>query len=97
MKVASFIKRNMPIFIIGFLTLLVFVGIIIAGEKQGNESTALKIVNQGDLVADFNYFKGPENSEVTLVEFSDFECPACAAFQTALKSIELEYPALKIV
>lgn len=97
MNITNFIKRNMPIFIIGFLTLLVFVGIIIAGEKQGNQSTALKIVNQGDLVADFNYFKGPEDSEVTLVEFSDFECPACAAFQTALKTIELEYPALKIV
>ena len=87
----------MPIFIIGLLTLLVFVGIIIAGEKQGNQSTALKIVNDGELVTDYNYFKGPENSEVVLVEFSDFECPACAAFQTALKRIEVEYPALKIV
>ena len=87
----------MPIFIIGFLTLLVFVGIIIAGEKQGKKSTALKIVNEGDLVSDFNYFKGPEDSKVILVEFSDFECPACAAFQPALKTIETEYPALKIV
>lgn len=97
MNLTNFIKRNMPIFIIGLLTLLVFVGIIIAGEKQGNQSTALKIVNEGDLVSDFNYFKGPENSEVVLVEFSDFECPACAAFQSALKALELEYPALKIV
>ena len=97
MKLTNFIKRNMPIFSIGLLTMFVFVGIIIAGERQGATKTALKIVNESELIADHNYTKGPQSSAVVLVEFSDFECPACAAFQSVLKGLELEYPNLKLV
>jgi protein-disulfide isomerase len=35
--------------------------------------------------------RGPENSPVTLVEFSDFECPFCGRFFPTLKRIEEQY------
>jgi protein-disulfide isomerase len=35
--------------------------------------------------------RGPESSPVTLVEFSDFECPFCGRFFPTLKRIEEQY------
>src|SRR4029079_9457922 len=35
--------------------------------------------------------RGPENAPVTLVEFSDFECPFCGRFFPTLKRIEEQY------
>ena len=41
--------------------------------------------------------KGPTNARVTLVEFSDFECPHCRQLYSALKAIEPRYPQIRIV
>lgn len=35
--------------------------------------------------------RGPENATVTLEEFGDFECPACAKFYPIWKSLEPKY------
>jgi len=35
--------------------------------------------------------RGPENAKVTIVEFSDFQCPFCAKVGPTLKRIEEEY------
>lgn len=37
------------------------------------------------------HVKGNENATVTLVEYSDFQCPACAAFQPTLDEVLTEY------
>jgi protein-disulfide isomerase len=36
--------------------------------------------------------KGPENAAVTIIEFSDFECPYCGQFEPELKRIREAYP-----
>jgi len=37
-------------------------------------------------------FRGPENAKVTVVEFSDFECPFCAKFKDTIDQLNKEYP-----
>lgn len=46
---------------------------------------------------DGNPSKGPADAPVTLVEFSDFECPHCRELYEELKVVEPRYPQLRIV
>jgi protein-disulfide isomerase len=41
--------------------------------------------------------KGPADAKVTLVEFSDFQCPHCRALHDYLPTLEQKYPQLRIV
>ncbi|HEY6386306.1 MAG TPA: thioredoxin domain-containing protein [Candidatus Acidoferrum sp.] len=40
---------------------------------------------------------GPANAPVTLVEFSDFECPVCRALHDALRGMLPKYPQLRVI
>ncbi|PIZ65142.1 hypothetical protein COY14_03010, partial [Candidatus Roizmanbacteria bacterium CG_4_10_14_0_2_um_filter_36_9] len=41
---------------------------------------------------------GPKDAPVTIIEFSDFECPFCARAFTTIEQIKQEYPdSVKIV
>jgi len=41
--------------------------------------------------------RGPANPRVTVVEFSDFECPHCAQLYESMKEIEPRYPQVRVV
>ena len=89
----EFFKRNSPIFIIGGLTTTVFLTIIVTSNRtpQPPETKLVKIASD-QLVATHTYTQGPEEAPVTLVEFSDFECPACKNMQGWIKTIRAEFP-----
>lgn len=40
---------------------------------------------------------GPSNAAVTVVEFSDFQCPHCLLLYKSLKTIEPKYPQIRVV
>lgn len=40
---------------------------------------------------------GPESAPVTLVEFSDFQCPVCKALHDALRDMLPNYPQVKVI
>jgi protein-disulfide isomerase len=42
-------------------------------------------------VPEASFTRGPENASVTVVEFSDFECPFCREASRALSEIEAQY------
>jgi protein-disulfide isomerase len=44
-----------------------------------------------------NPSKGPASARVTIVEFSDFECPHCREVHKVLQSVETHYPQIRIV
>jgi protein-disulfide isomerase len=68
-----------PWVIIGIITVLLFGGAIwysgVSTEKN----------NEGVVIND--NLKGNQEASVVLVEYSDFQCPACASFQPVLKQI----------
>ena len=39
-----------------------------------------------------SWTRGPENAKVTIVEFTDFQCPFCSRVQPTLKKIRENYP-----
>lgn len=40
---------------------------------------------------------GPANASVTLVEFSDFECPVCRSLHDALRGLLPKYPQVRVI
>ena len=53
--------------------------------------------NRAKIHVDGSPTKGPTDASVTLVEFSDFECPHCRALWAAMKAVETRYPQIRIV
>jgi protein-disulfide isomerase len=52
---------------------------------------------KASLHLDGNPSRGPENATVTVVDFSDFECPHCAELQKILKVTMAKYPQVRFV
>lgn len=94
-QIKNLLKRNMPVFIIGGVTVLIFLLIILLSQKNPPADQANLIeVSQDDLISPHTYVKGPSDAPVTLVEFTDFGCPACKAYQPVVHSILNDYPNL---
>ncbi|OGY21199.1 MAG: hypothetical protein A2126_02575 [Candidatus Woykebacteria bacterium GWB1_45_5] len=53
-------------------------------EKSGQ-------VSKGELVKDDSHVLGVKDAKVTIVEFSDFQCPACQAAHPIVKKVITEY------
>ncbi len=75
-------------------------------SKDGKTLLRGQIYNMGDdpfaanrskLGTDGDPALGPRDARVTLVEFSDFECPHCQELYEAMKTVETEFPQIRIV
>jgi protein-disulfide isomerase len=53
--------------------------------------------NRAKLHPDGNPSRGPADARVTLVEFSDFQCPHCRQLYEAMKTLGPRYPQIRIV
>jgi protein-disulfide isomerase len=56
-------------------------------EASGSDTKPLTVDLKGG-----GHFRGPENAEVTLVEFGDYQCPSCGAYHPFVKEILNRYP-----
>lgn len=49
-------------------------------------------------VTETDWVRGNPNAELTLIEYGDFQCPACGSYAPLVKQVEEEYPeTLKVV
>ncbi|HBF66959.1 MAG TPA: hypothetical protein DDW36_00875 [Candidatus Magasanikbacteria bacterium] len=88
---------------IGFIVLLVF-GFngksfsLAAGNAQIAAPTPAGIVPEAaplanvPSVSDEDHIRGANNAKVTIVEYSDFECPYCQRFHGTMQQILAKYP-----
>lgn len=72
-----------PWIILTLIAVVLFGGAIVY-SKNANEKN-----NQGVTVVD--HIKGNPEATVTLVEYSDFQCPACASFQPVVAELLAQY------
>lgn len=82
-------------FIIGILiaTVLVIGGGVYITSKKTPSSAAITVPDslREHLVREDSASLGPSDAKVTVVEFGDFQCPACAALHPALKEVKKQY------
>ena len=79
---------------IGIATLVLVIGAVLflSGNQTTQTPTGQPVDSQLLLRDDLYNTMGSKNPIVTIVEFSDFNCPACKAAAPILKSITNEYP-----
>ncbi|EKD56766.1 MAG: DsbA-like protein thioredoxin protein [uncultured bacterium] len=59
----------------------------VSSSVKGSESQKINFDITGN-----GYSKGPDNAKVTIVEFSDFQCPACRQMSKVMNDIVNNYP-----
>ena len=72
-------------------TLLVVFGIAFLLGKGGTTSST-GTIDQKILIRDDSHVLGKADARVTIVEFSDFQCPACKTAQPMVSQILKKYP-----
>ena len=60
-----------------------------AGSKPGDTPKEVKIY--ADKISQYDWVKGSRAASVVLVEYSDFQCPACGAYYPIVKRVSEEY------
>jgi len=83
---------------IGFfiaIILIVFLGSKLYKTLAASVSESTKV---SMTVLDSDRVRGNKDAKVALIEYSDFQCPACGVYYTILKDLEKSYPNdLKII
>ncbi|MFA6963872.1 MAG: thioredoxin domain-containing protein [Patescibacteria group bacterium] len=94
-------KNNNAIYIFLLIIVVVIVGAVVLISKNGSsnaknaENDSLQSVNETGpklTITDKDQIYGEINSPITLVEYSDFQCPYCVKFHKTMKQVIDLYP-----
>lgn len=76
------LKRGLSLIGLGFMIILFFY--VVFGNKEAPSLINLTI-NSND------HIKGNREAKVVLIEYSDFQCPACASYYPIIKQLSQEF------
>lgn len=77
---------------IGALTIAILLIIGLSGNRNGNaQSSSSTTADPSVLIRSDSPSEGPSGAKVTIVEFADFQCPACAEVNPTINAIESAY------
>jgi protein-disulfide isomerase len=92
--------KNLPLLlgtIFGTLILIVGVAFFFSGSSAPTDQNAAP-VDQAVLMDGATNIKGKPDAQITVVEFSDFQCHACKGYQPTVDQLSKQYPdTVKIV
>jgi len=66
--------------------IVVFIGVIVYSKNKSNSSSDTSNSGEGS-----SYIVGAGTSGVTLVEFGDFQCPACGSYYPIIEQVKEKY------
>lgn len=82
--------KNLPLLLVTLIgTIALIVGVAVMFSKSASKA---QTVDQAVLVGERRSMSGKADAKVTIVEFSDFQCPACAAIHPLIKQVKAQYP-----
>jgi cyclophilin family peptidyl-prolyl cis-trans isomerase/protein-disulfide isomerase len=55
------------------------------------------VVDQAEPVTDEDWIYGDPNAPITIIEYEDFQCPACPGFSLSVKSLIEDFPSIRVV
>jgi len=86
--------KNVPLLVgtlIGSLLLIIGIAYFFSGGAPTSEN-GLEMYDPAEIAGEKTHVKGVENPEITIVEFSDFQCPACQEAAPMVDQIVKSYP-----
>lgn len=86
-------KRFAPFLIIGLVAVLTLVGmkILLQANARTLSANSTKAPAAGTAPLGLGHARGPADARVTLEEFGDFQCPACAETSAVIDSLQQMY------
>ncbi len=77
--------------LIGIAIVVVIGGVLLAIYANPQKETPGAAVDKDSLVRETSHMTGKKDAKVTIVEFGDYQCPACAAAHPQIKSVLEKY------
>lgn len=75
-------------FIVVVVALMIIAGVASSGQQQ---TTAAYVGTQTSAITADDHTKGVAGSKVSVIEYGDFQCPACGAYEPIVEKLEANY------
>ncbi|HUO50822.1 MAG TPA: thioredoxin domain-containing protein [Candidatus Paceibacterota bacterium] len=87
-------ERNTQMWLIGGFVLIIGIAVVaaaIASQGAQQSGTTNFVGTTAAAIDPSDHVKGDATSSVSVIEYGDFECPACGAWEPAVEQIEAVY------